>query len=217
MDLYERLVDIRKISTWEYLLENKITLPTIAELPDKQLDDPSYMAEWLMAAVIRFDNTEAPIPMKIQEIDKLIDNILDKMERDKRKYKIKEISLIPYSPWKIFAIPTPNSEESHAFSAEFEIKVPFAQNDVIELELTPDILLIIINLIRQHISKYFSEYELFMDLFLQYYTSINLAKTKVEKPEIYDEQFRKDQIDNLKKWKLVLREWVVEQSEELFY
>lgn len=219
-DVFNHLVDINKVTTWEYLLHNKITLPSISELPNRQLDDPAFMSEWLQAAIIRFDNIEAPVPMKLFEINKLRDSLLEKINRDLKKYKVKKIYEIPYVPWRILAIQTPNSEYSHTVAPSFEVPDAWGSEDVLVIELTPDILLWIVCLITKLLNKT-SDYEekLFIDLFLSAYKMVLSKKIKSENTEIEEENLTKmyqEVNKRIHQWKRVFTEWIVNQSNEQF-
>ncbi|ASF40965.1 hypothetical protein CEH05_18105 [Halobacillus halophilus] len=216
-DLFNCMVDINNVITWEYLLDNQITLPTISELPNRQLDDSAFMSEWLQAAIIRFDNIEAPMPMKVQEIKVLRDNLLEKINRDLRKYKVKNISEIPYEPWSILAILTPNSEHSHTFSPSFEVPDAWGTEDVSEINLTPGILLSIVDVIMFCVKTFKKEEELFIDLFFIAYRIIYSRKIKSENPKIDEHnliQIYQEFVLRTYQWKKLFTEWLANQTSE---
>ncbi|MDF9841779.1 MULTISPECIES: hypothetical protein [unclassified Paenibacillus] len=174
-DMFDRLRDIKRGETWQYLLNHDLWVEPPMALPDKQLDDPAFMAEWLSVAVKRFDNPEAPVFLKHEELKKLKDCLKDKMERDLRKYEVDSYEKVPYVSWLLLGISTPISEASIGFSPSFEVPKAFWEGDaeVLHMELTPIMLLDIVEkmmylLKRSRSSTLFVNTDpLFTDLFLQ--------------------------------------------------
>ncbi|MGE7717522.1 hypothetical protein [Priestia megaterium] len=214
LDCFEKLRDISKVTTWEYLLDNKLTLSPVLELPNKQLDDPAFIAEWLQSAVIRYDNYEAPISMKYEELQKLEQSLLDKIKRDLRKYNVDNIVDIPYEKWDIIGILTPYSQSSISYSAAFEVPTAIwkDRDDVITLTLTPDILLYIVNRMNFYILSANDPSVSFTDLFLKIYRLVEVNRLIVERPEEDEWSIKSEVAKKIEKWRTIMAEWVVQYS-----
>ncbi|MBK0295961.1 hypothetical protein IAE22_26945 [Bacillus sp. S34] len=215
LDCFERLREISKVTTWEYLLDNKLTLSPVLELPNKQLDDPAFIAEWLQSAVIRYDNYEAPISMKYEELQKLKQSLLDKIKRDLRKYNVDNVIDIPYKKWDIIGILTPHSQSSISYSAAFEVPTAFwkDRDDVITLTLTPDILLYIVDRMSFYILFENDLSVSFTDLFLRIYRLVEIKRLTVERPEQEEWSIKSEVTEKTKKWRTIMTEWVVQYSD----
>ncbi|MCK6075396.1 hypothetical protein [Paenibacillus silvae] len=177
-DMFDRLRDIKKGETWEYLLNHVLWVEPPMTLPDKQLDDPAFIAEWLSVAVKRFDNPEAPVFLKHEELEKLQQSLKDKMQRDLRKYKVKSYMDIPYEPWTILGFPASGSSAHIGFSPSFDVPEGFWEDndEALKMELTPPMLLEIVELMMRLFEGtrklLVNTDPLFTDLFLQAYSII---------------------------------------------
>ncbi|SEB27559.1 hypothetical protein [Paenibacillus sp. 276b] len=192
-DMFWRLSPFKKEETWQYLLHHRFWVEPPIELPEKIWDDPAFMAQWLSAGVRRFDNIEMPALLSKREalfpLKKCLD---DKMDRDKRKFGVKEYKDIPYQSWELV-----QSSPEH-FDAIFELPLGYLtdDNDVSTLMLTPLILrntiIIMMNLLEQLCtSKNQLEPLLFADLFVYAYFICMQQKTS----------FTSDEINEMKLWK----------------
>ncbi|MFC7394270.1 hypothetical protein [Scopulibacillus cellulosilyticus] len=157
-------------------MNEKICFVPPIQFPDKQLDEPAFIAEWLRCAVKRYDNYEAWAPMKFEEIKKLRQCAEAKLERDKRKYQslgytVKDYKDIPYVPYKIIGIPVQESDIQTFFSPFFEIPTGLIDDSQeFYFELTPYDLLEIIKSIELKFKLMPVKIDtLFVDLFLEGY------------------------------------------------
>lgn len=164
-DMFERLRDIKKGETWEYLLNHKLWVEKPALFPRNDLDDPAFMSEWLSTAVWRFDNPEAPIFLKHEELVQFQKSLTDKMDRDLRKYEVNSYDNIPYETWILIGTPM-------GFAPSFDVPKGFYNDDddILKMELTPMILLKIVNHMIMSLQKrrmfHIGADPLFMDLFI---------------------------------------------------
>ncbi|MGO4274942.1 hypothetical protein AB4Z22_34790, partial [Paenibacillus sp. TAF58] len=168
-DIFERLRDIESERTISYIFDNVIIQQLdkndrMSPEQMKELDESGFISNFLTMVIERFDNPEAPHPMKLSEFDQLNSILQTKLDRDKRKFEVSCEEDIPYPDWDFLIT-------GDAVSAKFDV-MPGFRDDFNNLTLTPlDLKHIFRNILQLVLmSPDFRETDfLFMDIFINQY------------------------------------------------